>query len=406
MKTICIIPARGGSKGIPYKNIREVAGKPLIAWSIDAGRSSDRIDRVFVSTDDRKIAEIARNWGAEVIVRPVEISGDYAASELALLHVLDWLKKNEQYEPDIVVFLQPTSPYRSEYDVDNAIQRLIDENFDSVFSACPEHFTGRWTLDESGRAIPQNFDPSKRPMRQESNVEYLENGSIYVVRTRILLDTGTRMGGSIGIHLMPSERSHQIDTEDDLALFDKLLGNHREAGMLKSRNNTIPSDRQLAAIRLLALDFDGVLTDNSVWVDQDGVESVRCSRADSLGLARLKSFETEPVVISTEAGKVVEARCQKLGIRCIRNSIDKASELRKLAQSMNIDRHEIAFIGNDINDLAALKWSGLPVLVADADPSLRSIDAWIVDRIGGSGAVRIVCDAICDAKERVRDGSV
>jgi len=223
MNTLCIIPARGGSKGIPRKNIKPVAGKPLIAWSIQAALASNTINRLIVSTDDDEIAAVSESYGAEIIRRPPELANDTASSESALVHALETLLQREQYEPDLVVFLQATSPYRLATDIDGAVHLLLHKNYDSLFSACPEHFTGRWRLDDSGCASPVNFDPANRPRRQDRGLEYLENGSIYVFKPRILKETGARMGGYIGIYPMPAERSFQIDCPEDVHLFGKLL---------------------------------------------------------------------------------------------------------------------------------------------------------------------------------------
>ena len=223
MLILCIIPARGSSKGIPRKNLKPVAGQPLIAWSIEAALAAATINRVIVSTDDDEIAEVATSWGAEVVRRPPELANDTASSESALRHVLDELSQKEKYEPDLVVFLQATSPYRLPADIDGAVELLLQKNYDSVFSACAEHFTGRWGKDQDGCARPLNFDPTSRPRRQDRAPEYLENGSIYVFKPSVLIKTNARMGGRIGIFPMPVERSFQIDYPEDLELFDKLM---------------------------------------------------------------------------------------------------------------------------------------------------------------------------------------
>jgi N-acylneuraminate cytidylyltransferase len=223
MSVLCIIPARGGSKGIPRKNLKHVAGKPLIAWSIEAALAAESVNRVIVSTDDEEIASVSSLWGADVIRRPPELATDTASSESALIHVLEILLQRERYIPELVVFLQATSPYRLPSDIDGAVNLLHQRNYDSVFSACTEHFTGRWIPDTDGCARPLNFDPSNRPRRQDIPVEYLENGSIYVFNPHILQTAGARIGGRIGIYLMPAERSHQIDSIEDLNLFDRLM---------------------------------------------------------------------------------------------------------------------------------------------------------------------------------------
>ncbi|MGD8386729.1 MAG: methyltransferase domain-containing protein, partial [Desulfobacteraceae bacterium] len=400
MKTLCIIPARGGSKGIPRKNLVRVAGKPLIAWSIETALASDSLDRLVVSTDDEEIAAAAKSWGAEVIHRPPELATDAASSESALLHVLDALMQRERYEAELIVFLQATSPYRWAADIDAAVNLLIQEGYDSVFSACAQHFTGRWSQDESGCALPLNFDPQSRPRRQDRPVEYLENGSIYVFKPQILRETGARMGGRIGIYPMPLERSFQIDSPEDLELFEKLMADNAPGQPLAtSLQPRIPPVSMIKRIQLLALDFDGVLTDNRVWVDDEGHESVCCSRGDSWGLDRLKQAGILTVVVSTERNAVVEARCRKLHIPCISNARDKAAALSQLAASMKVDRATVAFVGNDTNDRDALRWAGIPILVGDADPTLEPLAVWVARASGGQGAIREICDIIVNARK-------
>jgi len=141
MKIIAIIPARGGSKGIPKKNIQLLAGKPLISYTIDTAWHSEKITRVIVSTDDHEIAAVSKQYGAEVVWRPANISGDTASSEAALLHVLEHLKTTEYYQPDLIIFLQCTSPLTTHEDIDGTIQTLLDEDADSAFTATPFHYS-------------------------------------------------------------------------------------------------------------------------------------------------------------------------------------------------------------------------------------------------------------------------
>ena len=223
MNVLCIIPARGGSKGIPRKNLKVIAGKPLIAWSIEAALAAESVTRVIVSTDDTEIAAVSKTWGAEIINRPSELANDTASSESALMHVLENLRQKENYIPDLIVFLQATSPFRIAQDIDGAVELLGCKKYDSVFSAYSEHFIGRWQQDKHGCARPLNFDPASRPRRQDRAVEYVENGSIYIFRPSILFETGARMGGRTGIYLMPLKRSFQIDSTEDLELLNKVM---------------------------------------------------------------------------------------------------------------------------------------------------------------------------------------
>lgn len=218
---LSIIPARGGSKGIPRKNLKSILKVPLLVYSIQHALESKKVDRVVVSTDDDEIAALATGAGAEVVFRPSELSGDSAPSEGALLHVLDTFKTRGEKEPDLVVFLQATSPIRRPEHIDEAVMLLQEGDFDSVFSASPAHgFI--WGIRD-GECRPLNYDPASRPMRQQFGEYVMENGSIYVFKPWILREIGVRIGGKIGIYRMGFLESLQIDQPKDLVLARTIL---------------------------------------------------------------------------------------------------------------------------------------------------------------------------------------
>lgn len=221
---IAIIPARGGSKSIPLKNIQLLGDKPLIAWSIEQAKSSKYIKRVFISTDDDRIRNTAIEYGAEIIKRPKQISGDYATSESALIHAVNFLEKHEAYKTDMIVFMQATSPFRPANCIDEAISELIRHNADSLFSACLiEGYIWEHSLIHN-RLRPLNYDPRKRLMRQKlQNRSYEENGSFYIMKKDLLLSEKCRLSGKIIHYTMPRIFSYQIDTEEDLAFFRSLI---------------------------------------------------------------------------------------------------------------------------------------------------------------------------------------
>lgn len=387
MNGICIIPARGGSKGIPRKNIRIVAGKPLLAHSIEHALGTPAISRVMVSTDDSEIAQVAQAYGAEVIWRPAAISGDTAASEAALLHALNYLNDVEQYDPDLVAFLQATSPLRRPDDLQRAIDLLIEEQSDSLFSGNTVH--GFVWRTGGGRTSPVNYDPLNRPRRQdlaEAIVE--ENGSFYLFKPWVLREHNSRLGGKTSVYVMHPLDSFQVDEPDDLVLIEQCL-RLRQAP---------PPPADLARVRLLVLDFDGVMTDNRVLVDESGREAVLCHRGDGWGIARLKEAQVKVAVVSTEKNPVVAARCQKLRIDCVQGCDDKLAALRAMAGEQALEREQIAYVGNDVNDIECMQWVGLPIAVADGVPEVRRVAQLITSQLGGYGAVREVADWILAAK--------
>ena len=213
-----LIPARGGSKGIPEKNLVEFLGQALIVHSIAAAKKAETVDDVVVSTDCDRIAGVAREAGAQVIVRPAEIAHDQATTESAIAHFIS--NSEEGNAADVVVLLQPTSPLRPQTAVDDAVRTLIDGEYDSLLSVCPTH-RFFWHL-QGGAAVP-DYDIHARPRRQDirpEDVAYVENGSIYVFTKGHFAATGNRLGGKIG-HVIHSERFQlEIDSLADLAALE------------------------------------------------------------------------------------------------------------------------------------------------------------------------------------------
>lgn len=221
-QVVTIIPARGQSKGIPRKNIVPVAGRPLLAWSIERALRSALVDRVFVSTDDDEIAAVSRQWEAEVVMRPPELATDGASSEAALLHALDAIEREHGVSIGTVVFLQATSPVRTLDDIDNALRRFRETGADSLFSCTTVRDFFTWE-ERDGRYVSLNYDFQNRPRRQEIRPRYLENGSIYIFTPKRFRQERNRLGGRIAIYEMPAWRSHQIDHDDDIGVCELYL---------------------------------------------------------------------------------------------------------------------------------------------------------------------------------------
>lgn len=385
MEVLTIIPARGGSKGIPRKNVRMVGGKPLLAHSIEAAIASRYISRVVVSTDDVEIAAVAERYGADVVWRPNEISGDSASSESALLHVLEHLASAEDYRPDLVAFLQCTSPLTTAQDIDGTINALIEQDADSALAVTPFHYF-LWQEDASGNAVGINHDKMVRLPRQQREPQFVETGAVYIMRAEQFRIAGHRFFGRTAVYTMPTERHWEIDEPSDLIVAESLLAMRHQKESL-----AVLPDR----VSALVLDFDGVFTDNKVVVLDDGAEAVVCHRGDGMGLSLLKELPIKIWVLSSEVNAVVQRRCEKLGLPYIQGLAgDKRQALLGILDQEQILLEEVVYVGNDVNDLAPMRMVGCSVAVSDSHPDVLRQANLILRAAGGNGAIRELCDLL------------
>jgi N-acylneuraminate cytidylyltransferase len=402
---LTIIPARGGSKGIPRKNIRPFAGYPLIAWSIAAARQSDFVTRIIVSTDDAEIAAVARSFGAETpFLRPAEFAQDQTTDLPVFEHALQWLAENENYQPGVVVQLRPTSPIRPQGLVDDAIKILLAHlDADCVRGVVPagQNPYKMWRLP-GGETVPMKnllevdgiAEPYNAP-RQVLPPIYWQTGHIDAIRTRTILEKKSMSGGKIYPLIIDSRYTMDLDN-----LFDWARGEWLAAfgglDFVSPGRKRRPMPKK---IRLLILDFDGVITDNRVWTDQDGRESVASNRSDSEGLSGLREAGVEAIVISKETNPVVAARCQKLKLPFVQGIQEKGTKLSQLLEERGVDPTQAVYLGNDTNDLACFALVGWGVAVADAHPSVVQAADFVLARTGGHGALRELCDLILSKKK-------
>lgn len=223
---LAIIPARGGSKRLPRKNIKELCGKPLIAWSIEQTKFCSDIDRIVVSTEDWEIGKVAKKYGAEVpFMRPAELASDTALPIDAIFHAINWLKEHENYQSEYILLLQPTSPLRIAKDIEGAIQALKDKDARAVVSVCETDHHPWWsnTLPEKGNMKDFIRPDILNKRRQELPVFYLVNGAIYLADTDYLHQYNGFLGPDTFAYKMLKERSIDIDSELDFKLAEVLL---------------------------------------------------------------------------------------------------------------------------------------------------------------------------------------
>ena len=226
-RILCIIPARGGSKGIPRKNIRPVGGKPLIGWTIEVALNTACVDRVIVSTDDEEIANIVKDYGIDVpFLRPKELARDDTPDMPVYEHTLNWLTKHEHYNPEIIVWLRPTSPLRTSTDIENSVEILIDSNADWVRSVCEVSHHPYWMyMVENGkmRTFIDHMDIQKYSRRQLLPPVYRLNGAVDVTWRRTIIESRLNYSKNTQAYIMPVERSFDIDTELDIKLLESCM---------------------------------------------------------------------------------------------------------------------------------------------------------------------------------------
>ncbi len=405
-EVLAIIPARGGSKGIPRKNIRDFSGYPLIAWSIAAGLKSELVTRVIVSTDDEEIAAVARAWGAETpFLRPAEFAQDKTTDLPVFVHALEWLAENENYCPDVVVQLRPTSPIRPVGLVDDAVRILLQNtDADSVRGVVPagQNPHKMWRLPAGENGPMQNLlavdgieEPYNAPRQILPDV-YWQTGHIDAIRPAAILN-GSMSGKTIYPLLIDPDFTVDIDNLRDWARYEWLVAFGGLEMVSPGRSRRPLPER----VDLLVLDFDGVLTDNRVWVSEDGREMIAANRGDSLIMTKLRKSGTEVVILSSEVNPVVSARAKKMRVEAIHGVglDDKAGVLLNLLKERHIDPAHVVYVGNDINDLPCFEVAGWAVAVADAQPEVLRAADYVTQKTGGHGAVREVCDLILQEKK-------
>jgi YrbI family 3-deoxy-D-manno-octulosonate 8-phosphate phosphatase len=285
-------------------------------------------------------------------------------------------------EPELVVFLQCTSPIRRARDIDMAAAQLRSAGADSLFSAC-ENKRFIWARRDAA-LHPMNYDYKHRKREQDFEKQYRENGSIYIFKPWVLAKENNRLGGKIEVYEMDYWSSFQIDSPEDAELCSWILQKPEYRSSFEWPDS----------LELIVFDFDGVMTDNTVTVSEDGSESVICSRADGLGIDLLRATGVPIIVLSTEANAVVAARATKLGLPCHQGIGDKGAFLADYIASHRYSAERVVYVGNDVNDAGCLAQVGIPVVVGDSHPDAARLARIHLVNHGGRGAVRELADLV------------
>jgi len=379
-KAVAFIPARGGSKGIPGKNIKPLAGKPLIGYAIESALAVDSIDHVIISTDSKDIEDVVRNKYSknnkcQIFHRDITTASDEASTESAML---DFVERTDIEFHDLIL-IQATSPLVESIHLREGYEKYLSEQLGGLVSVVRQK---RFLWDKKG---PLNYEPTNRPRRQDFDGHLVENGAFYITSREKLLQSKCRISEPYGVYEMPESSYFEIDELTDWAIVEKLIEQKYDA----EKRNKIPND-----IGAVVLDFDGVFTDNKVIVFQDGKEAIICDRGDGMGIELLRKSGIPVWVLSKEQNPVLKARCKKLKIPCIHGVDDKWSLLQSQLKDKKIDSANVIYVGNDINDIECLENVGIGVAVSDSHQRVLQIADLILNKKGGNGAIRELADLI------------
>ncbi|KUO21654.1 N-acylneuraminate cytidylyltransferase [Streptomyces dysideae] len=397
-RVLAVIPARGGSKGVPAKNLTPVGGVPLVSRAVRECRASRLVTDVLVSTDDQGIAAAARQAGAEIVLRPAAIAGDTATSEAAVLHAMDAHEALHGAPVDVVLLVQCTSPFIVREDIDAVVKAIVANGADTSLTVAPFHgFVWRHGDDESAAAEAErtiaagggfgvNHDKSFRPRRQDRPQDFLETGAAYAMDARGFREHKHRFFGRTELVRTDPARVLEIDDPHDLAraralapLFDA------------DRPGSLPTADDIDAV---VLDFDGTQTDDRVLIDADGKEFVSVHRGDGLGIAALRKSGLNMLILSTEQNPVVAARARKLKIPVLHGIDRKDLALKQWCEEQGIAPERVLYVGNDVNDLPCFALVGWPVAVASAHDVVRGAARAVTTVPGGDGAIREIASWI------------
>ena len=375
-----LVPLRGGSKSIPKKNIKPISGKPLCTWVLEAALASQVFDQVYVSTDSIEIANVVSslNLGVAVLMRPSELATDTATTEAVMLHLM------EQINFDILCTIQATSPLVRAEDFRAALDKFEVEKLDSLLTGVR---LKRFFWESDG--TPLNYDPTNRPMRQQFQGTFMENGAFYLTRREILEQRKSRLGGKIGIYEMAEDTAVELDEPEDWIEVEKLLRKRNEKSLFA----------RLKRVKLLVMDCDGVLTDAGMYYSENGEELKKFNTRDGQGIALLRKKGIKTAIITGEDSQIVKRRAEKLKIDFLYIGVkDKQNVIAKLIKDVRLEPSEVAYIGDDINDHQAMELAGFSFAVNDALHVIKGKADYILESNGGKGAVREVCDIILGYK--------
>lgn len=377
---VAFIPVRGGSKSIPLKNIRKIAGKPLVYWTAKAANDCEEIDRVYIATDSSKIEETVDGFGLDkvrVIGRSADSASDTASTETAMLEFA------EKYEFDNIVLIQATSPLLTSADISGGFFEFYKQGTDSVLSVVRQK-RFQWKVGENGCAIPINYDVFHRPRRQEFDGYLVENGAFYIISKELLINSKNRLAGNIHVYEMDEATYFEIDEPSDWMIIEKQL-----EARIKKKEVEIPE------IKMFLTDCDGCLTDGGMYYSENGDELKKFNTLDGMGFKLLHEKGILTGIVTGEKRELNFRRSQKLHLDILEEGVqDKLSIVKKLCGKYNIELRNVAYVGDDITDFDVIAAVGFGCSVPNGIREVQNVAAYVTCKTGGQGAVREVIDIL------------
>jgi len=373
MKTIAFVPVRGDSKGIPCKNIKPLKGKPLVFWCLRALSMCKRIDEIYVATDSKLIKETVKSFDfnkVSVYDREKENAQDHSTTESVILEFLNKYKFNSK---DRFILVQATSPLVTSVDFREALEQLDNEKTDSLLSGT---ISKRFFWDRSGK--PLNYDYKNRPRRQDFDGVFQENGAFYISTVGSILKSKNRLSGTISTYIMDERSAIEVDNQLDWKTLELYMEGFR------------PDIENCPRIKLVLMDVDGVLTDGGMYYDQKGNELKKFNTSDGKAIEILRNYGFKVGFVTSEDTKIVKNRAKKLKVDYLFQGVtNKLDIIKQICEQDGFLLNEVAYIGDDLNDIAALKNVGMAACPSSSQPEIRKLPFVIVlDSEGGSGAVR------------------
>ena len=382
-KYVAFIPARGGSKSIPLKNIKKIAGKPLIFWTIEAAIGCSKIDKVYLSTDSEQIIDVAKNLHHEkfeIIHRSPETATDIASTESAMLEFA------ELHNFENIILIQATSPLLVSEDLDTAITTFEDTEADSLLSVV-EQQRFIWNKSSNCFVMPFNYDPLCRPRRQDFGGYLVENGAFYITCKKLLQDTRCRISGNVAYYKMPEETYYEIDEPADWKIIENLLLSRDNVNQFRIK--------KLKNIKLFVTDVDGVMTDCGMYYTEKGDEFKKFNTRDGMGIQLLREKGIKTGIITKENTKIVQNRAEKLKIdELYQGTEDKLAVFENLRKKYNLDYSEIVYVGDDINDIPLLEKVGVSFCPSDAVDEVKDVCDYVLSKKGGQGVIREIFEIL------------